>query len=97
MLAVMEAESGDRLPASWDVTSDSIAAWLASRLNADELVLLKSIDLPPAGIAAAVRSGAVDRYLANLLGASTKLTWVNLRSPYPRFAHCECRCEAADA
>ena len=31
----------DPLPHSWDVTSDSIAAWLASALGAARLVLVK--------------------------------------------------------
>jgi aspartokinase-like uncharacterized kinase len=32
------------LPASWDVTSDSLALWLARRLHADRLVLLKAVN-----------------------------------------------------
>ncbi len=32
------------LPESWDCTSDSISAWLASALGADQLVLLKSME-----------------------------------------------------
>jgi 5-(aminomethyl)-3-furanmethanol phosphate kinase len=31
-------------PGSWDVTSDSLAAWLAGLLKADRLLLIKSID-----------------------------------------------------
>jgi len=32
---------------SWDVTSDSLAAWLAARLDAAALVLIKSAPVPP--------------------------------------------------
>lgn len=44
----------DALPASWDVTSDSIAAWVAGAANAGRLVLVKPVeglyrDWPPAG------------------------------------------------
>lgn len=35
------------IPESWDVTSDSLAAWLAGVLDASRLVLVKS--LPPVG------------------------------------------------
>lgn len=30
------------IPASWDITSDSLAAWLAHRLSSTELILIKS-------------------------------------------------------
>ena len=51
------------LPASWDVTSDSIAAHLARATGADELVLIKSA-LPQAStLAAAAEEGYIDRWL----------------------------------
>lgn len=33
------------IPANWDITSDSLAAWLAKTLAAEELILVKSITL----------------------------------------------------
>jgi aspartokinase-like uncharacterized kinase len=34
------------IPASWDVTSDSLAAWVASRIGAARLILAKSCEVP---------------------------------------------------
>jgi aspartokinase-like uncharacterized kinase len=38
---IVELESAS-VPASWDITSDSLAAWLATALSARELILVKS-------------------------------------------------------
>ena len=44
-LPIVRRESG--LPASWDVTSDSLALWLARRLEAAALLLVKRRDAGP--------------------------------------------------
>jgi aspartokinase-like uncharacterized kinase len=68
------------LPASWDVTSDSIAARLASVLGAEELTLLKS-ELPAAGqtIAEAAEAGYVDRFFPQAAAGLLLVRAVNLR------------------
>lgn len=50
---------------SWDVTSDTLAAWLAERLGAERLVLVKSALLPPglADARALARAGVIDPVL----------------------------------
>jgi aspartokinase-like uncharacterized kinase len=45
---------------SWDVTSDSLAAWLAHRLAARRLVLVKSAPPPPGGPVEWAAAGYVD-------------------------------------
>lgn len=79
--------TGDALPASWDVTSDAISAWIALRLPAADLVFLKSVDVPlTGGLQAAVGAGSLDSYTPRLLSqAQTPLRtgWVNLRNDLP--------------
>jgi aspartokinase-like uncharacterized kinase len=80
----------DALPTSWDVTSDSIAAWVAGQTGAGRLVLVKGVDglfadWPPRGpplgrlsVAelAALRTGGVDAYLPTVLDGAPFETWV---------------------
>ena len=72
----------DALPASWDVTSDSIAAWVAAWVGAGRLALLKAVDdldgrarLTVAELAA-LPTGGVDAYLPTLLEGAQFETWV---------------------
>jgi aspartokinase-like uncharacterized kinase len=65
------------LPESWDVTSDSIAAWLA-RVWRAELTLLKSSLPPSKNIATLADCGYVDRYLVEA-ARGLALRCVNLR------------------
>ena len=77
-----EAESRDRspLPHCWDVTSDSIAAWIAARWDADELVLLKSTSLPAdLTLDEATRLELVDPFFRHLANETPRVSWCNLR------------------
>ena len=82
--------AADPLPHSWDVTSDSIAAWVAARLGAPRVVLLKSVDglRDEAGtVLARVPRRAlggrdeVDGYFARALEPGTACWIVNGRRP----------------
>ena len=68
------------LPQSWDVTSDSLAACVAIDLDADELVLLKSVDLPcGCNYDDAAEAGLVDRFFPTICPHLSRIRWVNLR------------------
>jgi 5-(aminomethyl)-3-furanmethanol phosphate kinase len=60
------------IPWSWDVTSDSLAAWLAGRIGAKRVLLVKHVE-PPVGrlrAAALVADGIIDPAFPRFLRAS---------------------------
>jgi hypothetical protein len=86
VLDVAKMPGIEALPESWDVTSDSIAAWISQRYGFGRLVLAKSVELPnpaPTPQDAAER-GLVDLYFPRIASGLEGLGWTNLRSEYPR-------------
>lgn len=71
----------DRLPASWDVTTDSIAARIAVRLGAGRLVLLKSTALSEGtDREGAARLGLVDPLFPRVARPLKCVEWVCFRA-----------------
>ena len=87
--AVLDADSflfdqpdnntGDSLSASWDITSDSIAAWTARQWQADRIILAKSCDAPERNLSALCQLGLIDRAFEKTVG-NVRTEWLNLRS-----------------
>jgi 5-(aminomethyl)-3-furanmethanol phosphate kinase len=64
--------AAEDIPCSWEVTSDSLAAWLAGRIGAPRVLLVKHV-APPAGplrAADLVADGVVDPAFPRFLRAS---------------------------
>jgi aspartokinase-like uncharacterized kinase len=84
--AADEGRAG-RLPHTWDVTSDSIAARAAVVFGISRLVLLKSRDWDEAaGWDAAARAGVVDAAFAQVVGTWVEASVVNFRTWQPPLA-----------
>ncbi len=82
----LEAETENGLAHTWEMTSDSIALWLAAALEIKRLILLKSTDLPPQfDLKTASRHGFLDGGFPELfqkIAEKTQQTvpyWYNLR------------------
>lgn len=69
------AQRAAELEASWDVTSDTLAAWLALHLGAAGLVLVKSVPRPRGDWHDAERAGAVDAAFAGH-AAELRVAWL---------------------
>jgi aspartokinase-like uncharacterized kinase len=82
ILYELEDMQASPLPASWDVTSDTIAAYIAGQLKARSLVLLKSASLPPnATRDLAARLKLVDPFFPLISSAVPRVEYLNLRDP----------------
>ena len=71
---------------SWDVTSDSLAAWLTRRLAAERLVLVKSCPLPKGemDMAELSRKGIVDAAFPGFVDAAVFDVWLVNREDFTR-------------
>lgn len=78
----------DSIPESWDVTSDSIAAWLAKKIDAQQLVLLKSDkpDEEKLDLRMMSESGLVDKAFSDFTLNKTFGSWVLKKSDYNHFS-----------
>ena len=55
------------IPASWQVTSDSLALWFADKINADGLILVKSVPGGTNDARALAASGYLDAYFPQMM------------------------------
>lgn len=58
------------VPEGWDMTSDSLSAWLAGRVGASSLLLIKQTDQISDSLQELAEMGIVDRLLPQMLGGS---------------------------
>ncbi len=60
----------ETIPTNWSVTSDSLAAWLASKVGADRLVLVKHhrVNEQPLPLSRLVAEGVLDAAFENFAG-----------------------------
>jgi aspartokinase-like uncharacterized kinase len=60
------------IPASWDITSDSLSAWLAKTLGATELVLVKSVAIDESlNLAQLAEKQIIDQGFCDVVKAAT--------------------------
>jgi 5-(aminomethyl)-3-furanmethanol phosphate kinase len=77
----------DTIPKSWDVTSDSIAAWLAQKINAQHLVLVKSEkpDDTTLSLRLMTSAGMLDQAFSEFVLNKTFDRWMLKKGDYQHF------------
>lgn len=84
-MVMREEES---IPHSWDVTSDSLALWLAKKLSAEHLVLVKSTPpLRTASLQQMVDQGVIDTAFAQFAQGSQVKSWAMYKGDYAAFSN----------
>ncbi len=82
-----ESLTDQRIRASWEVTSDSLAAWLAGNLGAGHLLLVKSVNPPPemAKISDLIDWGVVDSAFLEMSENFSGNLWLTGPQPHHPF------------
>jgi 5-(aminomethyl)-3-furanmethanol phosphate kinase len=75
------------IPQSWDVTSDSLAAWLAEKLGAQNLVLLKSEKPSKSELSLRMmtKDGLVDKAFSDFVLNKTFGRWMLKKTDFEHF------------
>lgn len=85
------ALADETIPQNWEVTSDSLSAWLASQLKAEHLILVKSKALdeykkmPTISVSQLCKDELLDAHFAQFTGQQTYQTWVLNKADYSVF------------
>jgi aspartokinase-like uncharacterized kinase len=87
-LPSLMVNTDEEIPANWQITSDSLAAWLASRLNAKHLVLVKSArpEADQVSLEQLIKDGIVDGSFGDFTAGRDFHTWILEKSDYQFFA-----------
>jgi 5-(aminomethyl)-3-furanmethanol phosphate kinase len=66
------------IPKNWQVTSDSLAVWLAAKLNAEHLILIKSKQpkVDQISIECLMKDGIVDEHFGDFAAGQNFGTWI---------------------
>lgn len=72
------------IPQDWSVTSDSLAAWLAKKLNATHLVMVKSIRSKLA-LNDLIKTEVLDTAFADAIEGANYRSWILHKSDYRYF------------
>lgn len=82
----------DNIPKNWQVTSDSLSAWLANKLGAEQLILVKSKSLKAyqkmltIPLQTLVQDELVDRHFVEFAAGQKYRTWLLNKADYNIFA-----------
>lgn len=82
----------DTIPKNWEITSDSLSAWLANKLGAEQLILVKSKALlayqtnAPTRLQHLVDDELIDKQFINYIHGQSYQTWVVNKADYAIFA-----------
>ena len=88
----------ESIPANWQVTSDSLAAWLAAKLNAEHLVLVKSVAFKTRrlhgnetsnqiSLETLIKDDIVDMHFGDFTRGKHFNSWVISKRDYVAFEH----------